>query len=74
MSSIPIPSVEDEDRAARQIMRGELSSPINPKPGCRFKNRCEYATEECGRVQPILEEIVPGHFVACHHVREINNL
>ncbi len=74
LSSIPIPSVEDEDRAARQIMRGELSSPINPKPGCRFKNRCEYATEECGRVQPILEEIVPGHFVACHHVREINNL
>ena len=74
LSSIPIPSVEDEDRAARQIMRGERSSPINPKPGCRFKNRCEYATEECGRVQPILEEIVPGHFVACHHVREINNL
>lgn len=55
----------------RVLLQGELSSPINPKPGCRFANRCVYASELCFQKEPDLEEVVPGHFVACHHVKEI---
>ena len=72
LSAIPIPNINIEKK--RVIMKGELTSPVNPKPGCRFVNRCPYAVECCHNEQPVLEEIEPGHFVACHKVREINNL
>ena len=72
LSAVPIPSINVKKE--RIIMQGELTSPVNPKPGCRFAKRCPYATEECTRVQPVQEEIRPNHFVACHHVREINGL
>jgi peptide/nickel transport system ATP-binding protein len=72
LSAIPVPVVNRNKK--RVIMKGEISSPINPKPGCRFATRCPYATEECHCTQPVLEEIRPNHFVACHHVREINQL
>ncbi|MGI5888953.1 MAG: ABC transporter ATP-binding protein [Oscillospiraceae bacterium] len=55
----------------RILLKGEITSPINPKPGCRFAQRCPYATDECR--QPIeLTEVRPGHFVSCCHVKEIN--
>ena len=72
LSAVPIPSINVEKN--RIIMQGELTSPVNPKPGCRFANRCPYATEECRSIQPAQEEVRPGHIVACHHVREINGL
>ncbi len=72
LSAIPIPSIHREKK--RIIMQGELTTPINPKPGCRFANRCPYAKEICTQEQPELEEIGEGHFVACHCVREINSL
>jgi len=56
------------------ILEGEISSPIDPKPGCRFATRCRYATEACRTTQPAFEEVLPKHFVACHNVREINGL
>ena len=56
------------------LLQGELSSPVEPKPGCRFANRCPYATDLCRQAQPPLVEIVPEHFIACHHVAEINSL
>jgi len=62
LSAIPIPSIHN--RKKRIIMQGELTSPINPKPGCRFMDRCQYASEECNEPQ-ILEEPSPNHFVAC---------
>lgn len=55
-------------------MQGELTSPVDPKPGCRFANRCPYAKGKCLTEQPPLEEVLPDHFVACHYVREINQL
>ncbi|GHU79902.1 ABC transporter ATP-binding protein [Clostridia bacterium] len=58
----------------RIMLRGELTSPINPKPGCRFAPRCLYAEECCTQSEPKLEEVAPGHFVACHRVREVNGL
>ena len=72
MSAIPIPNIHLEKK--RVTMRGELTSPINPKPGCRFANRCPYAKSICAGEQPILEEVLPNHFVACHYVKEINGL
>lgn len=57
----------------RITMKGEITSPINPKPGCRFAARCPYATDECTQPQK-LEEVLPNHFVSCCRVREINNL
>ena len=72
LSAIPIPSIDVPKK--RIIMQGELTSPIEPKPGCRFANRCPYAKEICRAEQPAYEEVLPGHFVACHCVREINQL
>ena len=72
LSAIPIPNINIEKK--RVVLTGELTSPVNPKPGCRFVNRCPYATEACRNVQPELEEVLPQHFVACHNVREINQL
>ncbi|GHV37515.1 ABC transporter ATP-binding protein [Synergistales bacterium] len=67
---IPVPGAKRE----RELLKGELSSPINPKPGCRFVNRCFCPTDLCGRQQPSLKEILPGHFVACHHVERVNDM
>ena len=55
-------------------LKGELTSPIDPAPGCRFAPRCPYAVEKCGRENPVLEEVMPEHFVACHEVRKVNGL
>ena len=71
MSAIPIPDPNAEKEKKRIPIEGEIPSPINPKPGCRFAARCKYATEACKQTTPQLEEITPGHFVACHRVREI---
>jgi len=48
------------------LLKGEISSPINPKPGCRFAARCEYAKDECFSKSPEFLELEPEHFVACH--------
>ena len=63
LSAIPIPSLHN--RRERIIMKGEITSPINPPKACRFANRCPYATERCFHVEPELKEIRPGHFVSC---------
>ena len=68
-----IPSVDIHKKNKRILLKGELVSPINPKPGCRFAARCPYATEKCKNPQT-LEEVLPGHFVSCCRVRELNNL
>jgi peptide/nickel transport system ATP-binding protein len=64
----------DIDHPMQRIMlRGEITSPINPEPGCRFYKRCPYAKEECRQPQK-LEEVLPNHFVACCRCKEINGL
>ena len=72
LSAIPIPNIDIEKK--RVILQGEISSPINPQPGCRFAKRCPHATDRCRTETPAWEEVLPRHFVACHHVREINGL
>lgn len=72
LSAIPVPKLNCERN--RIIMQGEITSPINPKPGCRFAVRCPYAKEKCFSEMPGYEEVEPEHFVSCHYVREINGL
>lgn len=65
LSAIPVPRLDD--RPEKIILRGELTSPIEPKPCCRFAPRCIYATEECFATEPTLVDVGEGHLVACHH-------
>jgi len=60
-----VPSVDLNDQRERILLKGELASPINPKPGCRFAPRCLYAVEACEQAQELIE-FSPGHAVACH--------
>lgn len=66
-----IPSIDIHNPMKPEILQGEITSPINPKPGCRFAARCKYATEACHQAQK-MEEVEPGHYVTCCHVRELN--
>ncbi|WP_286907746.1 ABC transporter ATP-binding protein [Clostridium sp. UBA1652] len=68
MSAIPLPDPETSRNKKRILLEGDISSPINPKPGCRFASRCKYAKQECLEVTPEFREISKGHFVACHIV------
>ena len=68
LSAIPIPNVHIKKE--RMILKGELTSPIDPKPCCRFAARCPYATEECLAKEPELREIKPNHHVACHYAEK----
>lgn len=65
-----IPSTDIYTPMQRVKLKGEITSAINPKPGCRFAPRCPYATEACSQPQK-LTEVSPNHFVACCRVREI---
>lgn len=66
LSAIPLPDPHVEASKKRIKLEGEVPSPINPKPGCRFTARCRYAKPICSEVQPQLKEIEKDHFVACH--------
>jgi peptide/nickel transport system ATP-binding protein len=68
LSAIPFPDIHNKKK--RIIMQGEITSPIDPKPGCRFMPRCMYASEECNAPQ-LLEELSPSHFVACCKCKNI---
>ena len=63
LSAIPLPNIHK--KLDRILLKGEITSPIEPKPVCRFANRCNYATDRCRSEEPQLKEISPGHFVSC---------
>ena len=72
LSAIPVPNPHVEVK--RILLKGEITSPVNPPKACRFAPRCPYASEQCFSKEPVLTEISPNHVVACHKVREINSL
>jgi len=66
LQAIPVP---DPARARkREVLRGDLPSPADPPPGCRFHTRCPVAIEICRKLEPPLVEVTPGHWAACHLV------
>ena len=68
-----IPSTDIDHPHERIRLKGEITSPIDPKPGCRFAARCPYACDKCHEPQK-LEELMPNHFVSCCRAKEINGL
>ena len=68
LSAIPIPEVGAKKQ--RILLKGEITSPIEPPNECRFAKRCMYACDKCTGSCPGLREVSPGHFVACHLVEE----
>ncbi|HOG02275.1 MAG TPA: ATP-binding cassette domain-containing protein [Clostridia bacterium] len=69
LSAIPVPNISMRAKKAH-VIRGEISTPIDPKPGCRFAPRCEHCSERCTGVDIPLNEVSPGHFVACPYAEE----
>jgi peptide/nickel transport system ATP-binding protein len=64
LSAVPVP---DPGAAKKRIiLKGDVPSPINPPPGCRFHTRCPYAFDRCSKEEPQLREVLSGHFAACH--------
>ena len=74
LAAIPEPDVEMRNKEIK-VIRGEVTSPVNPKPGCRFAARCEYATEACSGADPALRDLGGGHFCACtlEHVKAVQS-
>ena len=68
LSAVPIPDPRLEAQKKRQIIEGDVPSPINKPRGCAFSSRCPLACEACRQSTPVLKEAAPGHYVACHLV------
>jgi oligopeptide transport system ATP-binding protein len=64
----PVPDPAKERATPPKLLKGEIASPVNPKPGCRFALRCELATGRCRSETPALRKVADGHEVACHLV------
>lgn len=63
-----IPTTDADSKIDEEnLLEGDIPSPVNPPKGCKFHTRCKYATDICRQVTPVLEEVEPEHFVACHH-------
>lgn len=71
LSAVPVPAPKVERQRRRVILQGDVPSPVNPPSGCRFHPRCPYAKENCRHDEPEFLPTVEGHWVACHHWREI---
>ncbi len=73
ISAVPIPDPDKERTRERELLSGDLPSPLDPPSGCRFRTRCRFAEERCGRELPELRPLGPS-FVACHRAAELDGL
>ena len=69
LSAVPVADPNFEKSRGRILLSGDVPSPINPKPGCRFAARCPLTMQECSEKQPELKDMGNGHFVACYAVK-----
>lgn len=69
LDALPVPSLAMRQKKIN-LIRGEITSPVDPKPGCRFGARCPFATDRCRQEDPPFEEVLPGHFVACFEKKD----
>jgi oligopeptide transport system ATP-binding protein len=67
LSAVPIPDPRANAEREERMLEGDVPSPANPPPACRFHTRCPYATEICSEQEPALLEHRPGQWAACHH-------
>ena len=65
-----VPRIDAENKKTRIVLKGDVTSPLNPGKGCRFVNRCWMSQDICKETSPELKEISPGHCVACHFYNE----
>lgn len=65
LAAIPEPDLERSRNKKLEVIRGEVSSPIDPKPGCRFAARCEHCSGKCSESNPEFVEVSPDHYVSC---------
>ncbi|MGH2981745.1 MAG: oligopeptide/dipeptide ABC transporter ATP-binding protein, partial [Solirubrobacterales bacterium] len=74
LSAVPIP--DPRENAAREplVLEGDVPSPADPPPACRFHTRCPWATEVCREVEPPLMDFRRGRIAACHHPRNVSGL
>ena len=73
LSAIPVPSISMRSKKP-QLIRGEVTNPINPKPGCRFANRCPLAKEICFTENPPVLTVSHDHTFSCHFAEEASKL
>lgn len=71
LSAIPIPDPRAERERHRTMLQGDVPSPVNPPPGCRFQSRCSLVSEPCREADPQLVELAPHHWVACHAANQL---
>jgi oligopeptide transport system ATP-binding protein len=71
LSAVPVPDPDVSARRERIVLRGDVPSPANPPPGCRFHTRCPHATDICTTDEPPLVPHRDGHLAACHHPRNV---
>ncbi len=72
LSAVPVPDPKIAKSNQRIILSGDIPSPLNAPSGCPFRTRCQYCKGDCAESMPEFKEVSKGHFVACHHVAEIN--
>ncbi len=71
LSAVPIPDPKENAARKQQVLEGDVPSPVDPPPGCRFHTRCPHATQICGDLEPPLVAYESGRIAACHHPRNV---
>jgi oligopeptide transport system ATP-binding protein len=71
LSAVPIPDPKQNVARERLVLEGDVPSPIDPPPGCRFHTRCPWSTEVCTSDEPALLDHRPQHLAACHHPQNV---
>jgi oligopeptide transport system ATP-binding protein len=71
IAAVPIPDPRLERHKRRVALKGDLPSPLDPPSGCVFRTRCPLAIQRCADETPAVDDIAPGHRVACHRWREV---